>query len=312
MRDSLSLLEQCISCYIGEELTYERILRVLGTADTGRLYGLLKSVKDGDVNSCIRALNDFIKDGKEISRFASDFIWYLRNLLLVKNADGLEDILDMSSENIAELKKIGADMDNDTIMSYIRIFSELNSTLRNVTQKRIHVEMALIQLCRPQMKTDNSAILQRLRTVEDKIENGALSNTKEVVYIEKPKEAQKKEEKKLIKKAAPEELVKICQNWRRITGEINGPVLRSYLDKSEIKYNGATGESKLYIVVSDETDFEYLKKEDYREEIKLAIEKTANRAVDIEIVKKNNNKELAEIPIMQKVQEMVNMPVELE
>ena len=34
MRDSLSLLDQCIAFYLGEPLTYDHVLEVLGAVDT--------------------------------------------------------------------------------------------------------------------------------------------------------------------------------------------------------------------------------------------------------------------------------------
>lgn len=41
MRDALSLLEQCISFYYGQKLTYENVLDVLGAVDTGIFSQLL-------------------------------------------------------------------------------------------------------------------------------------------------------------------------------------------------------------------------------------------------------------------------------
>ena len=43
--------------------------------------------------------------GRELSQLASDFTWYLRNLLLVKSSDNMEDVLDVSTENLAQLKE---------------------------------------------------------------------------------------------------------------------------------------------------------------------------------------------------------------
>ena len=52
----------------------------------------------------------------------TDFVWYLRNLLLVKSSDQMEDVLDMSSENLALLKEEADMIEGDVIMRYIRIF----------------------------------------------------------------------------------------------------------------------------------------------------------------------------------------------
>ena len=68
--------------------------------------------------------------GRELAQFVSDFTWYLRNLLLVKTADGMEDVIDVSTENLARLKEEAQMAENDTIMRYIRVLSELSGRIR--------------------------------------------------------------------------------------------------------------------------------------------------------------------------------------
>ena len=46
-----------------------------------------------------------ITEGRELSQFLSDFLWYLRNLLILKDQEGAEESLDMSKETIAALKE---------------------------------------------------------------------------------------------------------------------------------------------------------------------------------------------------------------
>ncbi len=313
MRDALSLLEECVSCYIDEELTYDKVLNVLGTANVEQLQRLLESVIKGDVSGCIRSLDEFVREGREMSYFVSDFTWYLRNLLLAKNAVDLEDILDMSSENIAILKETGKNIDNDTVMRYIRIFSELMGSLRNITQKRVYIEMALIRMCRPQTEKDMSSLSQRLNVVEEKLESGSF-------YSEPPRAAREESAKAAgepvkevkLKKAAPEELVRIAQSRGKIIAAVESPVTRGFLSNAGIKYDSNTGSSRLYIVV-DETAYAHLQKEEVRADVIRAIESVSGRSVDIEYVKNENaGKELASIPIDEKLREVVNMPVDIE
>ena len=75
--------------------------------------------------------------GRELGQFVTDFIWYLRNLLLVQSADDAEGLLDMSEENLKQLKEDSTKTDGNTLMRYIRIFSELSNQLRYASQKRV-------------------------------------------------------------------------------------------------------------------------------------------------------------------------------
>ena len=80
-------------------------------------------------------LEDVIIQGRELSQFVTDFIWYMRNLLLAQSSDDLEDVLDISSENMASLKEEAQMVDANTLMRYIRVFSELSGQIRILNTK---------------------------------------------------------------------------------------------------------------------------------------------------------------------------------
>ena len=145
MRDSLSLLDQCIAFYLGEKLTYDRVLEVLGAVDTDVFSELLRLVLAEQITDAIALLDRLILDGRDLTQFVNDFTWYLRNLMLLKASDDMEDILDISTENLAQLRKEAAMIRNDTLMRFIRIFSELANSIRYSVNKRVMLEMALIK-----------------------------------------------------------------------------------------------------------------------------------------------------------------------
>ena len=133
---------------------------------------LLRKVIAGDVTPCIHILEDLIAGGKELGQFVADFTWYLRNLLLVKTSDRAEDVLDVSSENLMLLKEESSMVDVDTLMRYIRVLSDLSGQMRYAAQKRVMVEIGLIKLCKPSMEQNLDSVLDRLRILEEKVENG--------------------------------------------------------------------------------------------------------------------------------------------
>ena len=174
MRDALSLLDQCIAFHLGRELTYDKVLDVLGAVDTEVFSRLLRHVLDRDVLGCVTLLEEIVMQGRELTQFVTDFTWYLRNLMLVQSSDNLEDVIDMSSDNLARLKEEAQMIDMDRIIRYIRIFSELSGQIRFASQKRILVEIALIKLCKPAMETNKDALVDRIREMEEKLENGVV------------------------------------------------------------------------------------------------------------------------------------------
>ena len=95
MRDALSLLDQCIAFYLGEKLTYEKALDVLGAVDMEVFSELLRKVLAQDTAGSIKTLEELIVQGRELGQFVNDFVWYMRNLLLVKTSDVPEDAVDV-------------------------------------------------------------------------------------------------------------------------------------------------------------------------------------------------------------------------
>ena len=176
MRDALSLLEQCISFYYGQQLTYEKVLDVLGAVDTGVFSRLLREIIRQDVAACIALLDEIVAGGRDLGQFVTDFTWYMRNLLLVQTADHAEDALDMSADNLEALKEEAEMLDVDTLMRYIRIFSELSSQIRYAASKRVLIEIALIKLMKPAMETDLEGLHARIRALEERMAKGGVSS----------------------------------------------------------------------------------------------------------------------------------------
>ena len=173
MRDALSLLDQCAAFHYGETLTYEHVLDVLGAVDNQVFRELFIAIRENHVTDCIRTLEELVAQGRELSQFVVDFIWYMRNLLLLKTAEDAEELLDMSEDNLKLLREDAALADENTLMRYIRVLSELSNRIRYASQKRVLVEVALIRLARPEMEENLDSILERLERLEQKAESGA-------------------------------------------------------------------------------------------------------------------------------------------
>lgn len=106
----------------GEELTYDKALEVLGAVDTAVFGRLFELVLAEDVTGCIELLEEIVIQGRELSQFVTDFTWYLRNLLLAQSSENIEDVIDVSTENMERLMAEAQMTDMNALMRYIRIF----------------------------------------------------------------------------------------------------------------------------------------------------------------------------------------------
>ena len=259
MRDALSLLDQCIAFHLGQTLTYEKVLDVLGAVDTEVFSQLLRHVADQDVAGAIRLLDRLIIEGREPGQLVSDFTWYMRNLLLVQHSDDMCDVLDISDEHLGTLREDAQRIATPVLMRYIRIFSELSNQMRYGTQKRILIEIALIKLCRPQMEENYDSVIDRLETIEHALEHGVVAaapagGNVQVDAKDSPAQAAQAQ-KPQMPKAIPEDIKEVIANWKSILSECGG-VVRQYLNRA-VPTLGSNGELRL--VFDDESAFEYLK-----------------------------------------------------
>lgn len=67
MRDALSLLDQCIAFYLGQTLTYDNVLEVLGTADTSVFSALLRNILNHDSIAALDIIDSMITEGRAFS-----------------------------------------------------------------------------------------------------------------------------------------------------------------------------------------------------------------------------------------------------
>ena len=311
MRDALSLLDQCIAFYLGQELTYDKVLEVLGAVDTEVFSKLLRKVIQGDVTGSIHILEELIVGGRELSQFVGDFTWYMRNLLLVKTSENPEEAIDVSSENMKLLKEESTMLEAETLMRYIRIFSDLSNQIRYATQKRVLVEIALIKLCRPAMETNLDSVLDRLRVLEQRIDERPVQQGTSATGADTAVTATAA--KKAPAKAAPEDLQKIVAGWRVITGQTTG-MFKQMLQKSVPKYNGETGEPILYVEFQDFLGQSYVDNSEAKKELQDIIIAQTGKTVEIQMLVANQHQHtnLANITVDQAIKDNIHMDVVIE
>lgn len=217
MRDALSLLDQCIAFYLGQELTYERALQVLGAVDTVVYSKMFRYVVSQNVVGCIELIDEMMMAGRDLNQFISEFIWYLRGLMLVDASEQGNELLDVSKEQKLQMREEAGMIDIGMLIRYIHILSDLSNQIRYASQKRVLVEIALIKLCRPQMDSvqDMTTISARISAIEKQLEEGivfagAIPPAQENVPKAEP------DKPKILPKALPEDMEEVIRRWNEI------------------------------------------------------------------------------------------------
>lgn len=283
MRDALSLLDQCIAFYLGQKLTYDNVLEVLGAVDTEVFSRLVRNLISRDVPKVLDTVERLVMLGRELTQLSTDFTWYLRNLLLVKTSDNIEGVLDVSTENMLQLKEESELIETDMLLRYIRIFSELSGQLRYATQKRVLLEVSLIKLCTPAMEVRQDSLLDRIRAVEEKLEQSAGAGVQErVVYVngvENSPGYEKPEQRPELPRAIPDDIKELVKNFRPIAASASAP-LPVLLDKARLSLGA---DNSLLIVMPDSIKAELAGTEAHVKELEGLIEKRIGKKVEIDV-----------------------------
>lgn len=307
MRDALSLLDQCIAFYFGETLTYDKVLEVLGAVDIEVFARLLAYILNSDVTGCMVLLEELIISGRELTQFTVDFTWYLRNLLLVKTSKDATEAVDATKDNMILLQDQAKKLDVDRLIRYIRIFSELSNQIKYASQKRVMVEVALIKLCKPQMENNFEDILNRLKLLEEKLENGNIQIRQSRIEEQPAMPIIEEKTPAILPKAISSDLTEIAKDWNNIVAAT------SLLTKAAL--TGARpsvgNNNMLLLVFQDSMDKDLVSQELHMKELKDIIRKRVQKEVEIQTKLLEQGKEsIEDIPDLRHI--FKNVTIEYE
>ena len=294
MRDALSLLDQCIAFNYGEELTYDRVLDVLGASDVSVFSRLYECLDRSDVGAALDLVSELVMQGRDMVQLANDFIWYLRNLLLLTASDSAAAAIDLSSDNMEVLKKQASGADMDALIRYIHVFSELSGELKYAAQKRVPLEVALIRLCRPQADETADALTDRVRILEKKsgeeenfikaLKSGYVPAAAAGAGTQDTTSDTQGTKPVLLPEAVPEDIRNIVQSWGSILSRMPMPA-RGYLKDAVLSMGDEDedGRAVLFIVLTNQQLVRHFSDPEYKKELAECLRDATGKEVAFEM-----------------------------
>ena len=231
-RDALSLLERCISVGTDQKLTYDRVLDILGAVDQTVFSKMLRAVLKGDVRETFDTVDEILASGREVTRFVTEFIQYLRNVLLVQTENPSEAVLGISRDSMARLREEAKQMEIPEVMRFIRIMSALLNEMRYSMSRRTLLELALLKMMMPSMESDEDSLRDRIRFLEEKVTELSKGSIR-FEEAKPPKETSEKvvlQTKKIeVGEATLEEYKQIKNDWKDILFSLKSQLMRALL-----------------------------------------------------------------------------------
>ena len=142
-RDTISVAD-CVSAFCQGNITLEGAQKVLGTSDTKEYVKLYDAINKKDIGTALQVLQDNFNAGKNMTVFAKDLTLHARNLLVMKNCNASENMIPLSNDALALLKKQSEGINNDDLMEYMKIFSSIEAEMKYALSPKTLLETAII------------------------------------------------------------------------------------------------------------------------------------------------------------------------
>ncbi|MBR4906342.1 MAG: DNA polymerase III subunit gamma/tau [Clostridia bacterium] len=165
MRDALSLADQCLS-YAGDHVTEQDVLDALGSVSSAVLEDTAKALLSGNAADAVRALDDVVRNGRDLGVFLADLSKHFRALLLAKTCGDCADLIDCTDDQMARYLKVAKDADEARILYAMEQILAVQNKLRLFPAPRIPIEAAFVRICRPVDDTSFAALEARVALIE--------------------------------------------------------------------------------------------------------------------------------------------------
>nr|MBQ4318845.1 DNA polymerase III subunit gamma/tau [Clostridia bacterium] len=169
MRDAVSLLELCAAGGEGR-ITAETVNRVAGVASRASLSDVARAVTECDYDKIFSCIEELHASSKDIGVFWQELLEFYRDLLIVKTASGAVSYLDLTGNELEELKALAPKYTKEQLLYHCGMLEKsFGDMQRYNSNKRIIAELTLVKMCDPALDDSGAAILARISALEDKM-----------------------------------------------------------------------------------------------------------------------------------------------
>lgn len=152
MRDALSILDQALSLTAGSELTTAIAEEITGSISLAALDQYVAAILAHDATTALDQLAIIFDNGKNMARFVTDLLQYLRDLLIVQTGG--------ENTHASELFAANLSADQARLFALIDQATTSLADIKNSLQPRIYTEMMTIKLAEMTGQTATSATVE--------------------------------------------------------------------------------------------------------------------------------------------------------
>ncbi|MFS9297419.1 DNA polymerase III subunit gamma/tau [Streptococcus oralis] len=152
MRDALSILDQALSLTQGNALTTAISEEITGTISLSALDDYVAALSQQDVPKALDSLNLLFENGKSMTRFVTDLLQYLRDLLVVQTGGENTHHSPVFMDNLA--------LSQESLFEMIRLATVSLADMKASLQPKIYAEMMTIRLAEIKPESAVSGVVE--------------------------------------------------------------------------------------------------------------------------------------------------------
>ncbi len=171
-RDMLSIADTCIS-YSSGKLTYEAVTAVLGSADFAATSALCGAILKGDGGEAFERTEEILAQGKSVGILLKDAMNFFNACSVAKLCRDAEKILSLPKDMFAAVAAAAEGTNGHRLLRAMEIFARTENDLRYSVSPRIVFETAVLKASMPEADYDIEALLARIASLEQRLNEGA-------------------------------------------------------------------------------------------------------------------------------------------
>ncbi len=160
MRDALSIYDQ-INSFSGGKITYKNVIENLNVLDYDYYFRLTDAFIKANIAESFLIFDEILSKGFDAHNFITGFSKHFRDLLICKDQSTLQ-LLEVGN-NIKEKYKLqSGQCPPEFLFECLNICGQCDMNFKSARNQRLHVELALVQLCQAldKKKSSDQAIIE--------------------------------------------------------------------------------------------------------------------------------------------------------
>ena len=171
-RDALGTLEQLVT-YGGNEVNLEDVLDILGVADAELVLDSTDALVARDPRAALLAVQRLSDSGRDYTQFMRDLSAHLRHLFVIQTLGEVPDSFSVTAEHTDRLASQAERLAQGEILRTIDFLAAAVSAVKDGSEPRIQLEMALLKATQPQADLSLQALIYRIEQLEQRIDGDA-------------------------------------------------------------------------------------------------------------------------------------------